>query len=424
MKRYEELAKKAGAKEYIITKKTESSAELFFVKKNLDMRRMKDVEKIEIFVYKEMEKDGKKTKGGSGVSVNSGMSDDEIVKRIKSALYSTEFSQNPYYELPSKCVSDEVCVESDLNEYSLSQIADKFVEAFFEEDNDDKAFANSFELFVTEDKVRIITSHGTDVSYKTRTVKGEFVAQCKEPQDVETYQNFEYDAMALSDFKALVKRTLKMTADRAVAKNMPKTGDYDVIISDRYMEDFIGFFGERAHAAYIYQKYSDYEIGKQVQGEDIEGDKLNVTFVPREPFSESGILMKERPFLEDGVLKLIHGSTRFMYYLGLEQVGTYQKAVLPAGTLPFDEMINRPCLHVVNFSDFQMDALDGHFGGEIRLAYLYDGKGNVECVTGGSINGDMFEAQRNLRFSEETQNLANYVGPKAVLVKNISLAGE
>lgn len=424
MKRYVDLLKKAGVETYIVSKKKDSSVELFFIKKNLDMRRMKDVEKIEICVYKDIEKDGNKTRGASTCSVNAGMSDEEIIRRIKSALYSTEFSQNPYYELPSKCVSDEVLVESNLNDYSLSEIADKFVEAFYEEDNDEKAFANSLELFVHENNVKIITSKGTEVSYRNRTVKGEFVAQCKEPQDVETYMNFEYDTLALSDFKALVKRTLKMTADRAIASKMPKTGEYDVIISDKYMENMLQFFGERAHSAYIYMKYSDYEVGKPVQGEEIKGDKLNITFASRTPFDNLGIPMKERSFMEDGVLKLIHGSGRFMYYLGLEQIGTYNKVILPKGSLPFSEMINRPCLHIVNFSDFQMDALDGHFGGEIRLAYLYDGKGNVECVTGGSINGNMFEAQKDFRFSEEIQNRANYVGPQAILVKNIPLAGK
>lgn len=424
MKRYIDLLKKAGVEAYIIKNEKVSSVELFFIKKNLDMRRMKDVEKINITVYKDLEGNGEKTRGGSSLNINSKMSDEEIEKRIKAALFSVEFSQNKFYELPKKTVSDTVIQKSDLMDCSLSETADKFTEAFFEEDNDEKAFANSFELFVIEENVRIVTSEGTDVSYKSRSVKGEFVAQCKEPQDVETYQNFEYDSLALSDFKALVKKTLKMTADRAIAKKMPKTGTYDVVISDKYMEDMMGFYGERAHSAYIYQKYSDYEIGKNVQGDDLRGDILNVKFGVREPFDECGIPMKEKDFITDGVLKTIHGSLRFNYYLGVEQSGTYRKTIVAPGSMKMSEMFNRPCLHIVNFSDFQMDALDGHFGGEIRLAYLYDGKGNVECVTGGSINGNMFEAQKNFRFSKETEKLAGYNGPTAVLIENVPLAGE
>ena len=79
---------------------------------------------------------------------------------------------------------------------------------------------------------------------------------------------------------------------------------------------------------------------------------------------------------------------------------------------------------MVNFSDFQMDGLDGHFAGEIRLAYYYDGNGNVECVTGGSVNGSIFDAQGELTFSKETQKLSRFEGPKACMFKNVSVAGE
>lgn len=424
MKRYTDLLKKAGVNTYIVCKRNITGVELFFVKKNLDMRRMKEVEKVEITVYKDMESENGKTRGGSSILVNPGMTDEEILKKIESARFSVEFSQNPFYELPSKTVSDEVVSESDLMNYEMSEIAAKFTDAFFSEDNDQKAFANSFELFVEEQKVKVITSAGTDVGYKARCVKGEFVAQCKVPIDVETYQNFEYDSLALDDFRELVKRTLKMTADRATASKMPKSGNYDVVISDKYMENMMGFFAERAHSALIFQKYSDYEIGKSVQGDDVKGDILNVKFGVKEAFDVSGVRMVEREFIKNGELKVIHGGLRFCYYLGVEQIGTYEKMILPSGSMPMDEMLSRPCLHIVNFSDFQMDALSGSFGGEIRLAYLYDGKGNVTCVTGGSINGNMFEARKDFRLSSEMQNLANYRGPRAVLCKNVPLAGE
>ena len=89
-----------------------------------------------------------------------------------------------------------------------------------------------------------------------------------------------------------------------------------------------------------------------------------------------------------------------------------------------DDMLKKECLYVVNFSDFQMDSFDGHFAGEIRLAYYYDGKGNVECVTGGSVNGSIFDTQGELVFSSELQKRADFEGPKACVFKNVSVAGE
>ena len=76
----------------------------------------------------------------------------------------------------------------------------------------------------------------------------------------------------------------------------------------------------------------------------------------------------------------------------------------------------------MSFSDFQMDAFTGHFGGEIRLAYLYTDEG-VKILTGGSINGSLPEKQGNLLFSTERYDTLTYTGPFAVKIEGVEVAG-
>lgn len=424
MKRYIDLLEQCGIKTYAVTRTKKNIVEMFFVKKKLDMRRVENYEEVSLAVYKDMEVNGKKLRGRADVVANTSMSDEEIISKIKSADFASQFVKNPFFELPKKEVSSEIVMESDLNNMSLSEIADAFSQAAYAADNDKEAFLNNLELFVEEAHVSIVNSEGTDVSYVKRKVCGEFVAQCREPQDVETYLNYEFDSLALDEMKALVERALMMTKDRAKATKMPKAGTYDVIISDRYIPEIISFYPTRAHASLIFPGYSNYKVGDMVQGENVTGELLNIKFLPSVPFNGEGIKMLERPLLTNGVLNTIHGDQRFCYYLGVEQIGTYGKVELPAGTVSFDEMKKTPGLHVVNFSDFQMDPMDGHFKGEIRLAYLTDKDGNVECVTGGSINGSIFEAQKQFVFTKEIQKLADFVGPRAVLLKGVAVAGE
>ena len=90
--------------------------------------------------------------------------------------------------------------------------------------------------------------------------------------------------------------------------------------------------------------------------------------------------------------------------------------------MSLEEMRQAPCLEIVNFSDFQMDSYSGHFGGEIRLAFLYDGEKRIP-VTGGSINGSILEAQKNLNFSSETQVDKEFEGPAAVCLTGVKVAG-
>jgi predicted Zn-dependent protease len=132
--------------------------------------------------------------------------------------------------------------------------------------------------------------------------------------------------------------------------------------------------------------------------------------------------MTDRPLIKDGVLKTIHGNSRFSYYLGTEPTGTYDSFRVTCGTETFSDMKTGKYLHVVNFSDFQMDTFSGHFAGEIRLAFLSDGN-TVIPVTGGSINGNLLEAQKNLIFSKEMQLEKGYEGPYAVKFEKVSVAG-
>ena len=172
----------------------------------------------------------------------------------------------------------------------------------------------------------------------------------------------------------------------------------------------------------IYQKYSSYQTGCNVQGDEVEGDRINLTLKATIPYSTEGIPMKDRELVRDGRLMLIHGGNRFAYYMNLEPTGLYRGYKAVEGKVSLEEMRQTPYLEVVNFSDFQMDSLSGHFGGEIRLAFLYDGEKRIP-VTGGSINGSILEAQKNLVFSREMQVEEMFEGPLAVCMEGILVAG-
>ena len=132
--------------------------------------------------------------------------------------------------------------------------------------------------------------------------------------------------------------------------------------------------------------------------------------------------MKDLPLLREGKLQAYHGPNRFSRYLGVKPTGAYRKMACANGTASFADMKKGPCLWAVTFSDFQMNAMSGHFGGEIRLAYLIDGD-TVTPVTGGSVNGSLLEAQKNLTFSTERYVTARYDGPYAVRLTGVSIAG-
>lgn len=412
---------------YQISEKKTESVELFFIKRQLDLRRGTNVVRYTVTVYRDFEENGTKYRGSASVILQNGMNGDEIEKKLEDAYYAASFAKNKWYPLPTgKEISGVKEMESNLSK-DWKGAALRAAKAVFAADNRSDVFINSLELFTRCIQTRILNSEGIDVSFRKYRLDGEFVAQCLAPQDVETYEDFEYDSFQEQEIKEKVCRTLDLTRDRAAAVKTPEAGEYSVILSGKYVPTVMEYYCERSHASLIYQGYSNYHIGDDVQmagnEEAVTGERLNMSLLATAPYSEEGIPMNDRVLLENGTLKSIHGGTRFCYYLGVEPTGDYQKISMAEGTVPFEEMKKDKYLYVVNFSDFQMDSMSGNFAGEIRLAYLYDGA-TVMPVTGGSINGSIVKAQKNFSFSKEMQSDTKFSGPLAIRIDHVMVAGE
>lgn len=407
---------------YLIKEEITESVELFFIRRRLDIRREKNVHNYSLTVYRDFEKDGKKMRGSSAIGIYNGMTAEEIEEAIKEANYAASFVCNPYYELPKGRKEDFLPSASKLASLSLAESAMLMTEALFAEDKGEDVYLNSAEMFLEKSTVHVLNSEGIDISYDKYTAKGEFVAQCPAPQDVETYQSFHYTEPDTEALKEKVKYTLETTKARAAAETAPKSGEYKVIISGPFVSTIFDYYLERSSASLIYPGYSNFTKGSKVQGEKVTGDLLTMELIANEPYSAEGIKLTDRPLVTAGELETIHGNSRFSYYLNTEPTGTYSQIKVQGGSKSFGEMKSGKYLHVVNFSDFQMDSFSGHFGGEIRLAFLCDGE-TVTPVTGGSINGSILDTQGNLTLSKELQKEEGYEGPFAIAFEKVNVAG-
>lgn len=423
-----------GIDTWFLTDRLEESTELFFIKKQLDMHRQKKVRHMEVMVYRDFSKEGKEYRGSSSVFIEDGMGQEEMTEVLKNAYYAAAFVENPFYELPAP--KEEEAPAADNQNFFCGLVREEeasptlkacgkvMAEALFYEDVREDVFLNSAEIFVTKSTVEMKSSRGIHASYIRYNVNGEFVVQAPEPQDVETYQSFQYDSLNTRALREKVKNALILTKDRALAECAPKAGKYTVILSGEYVAELMDFYVQRSNGAMIYPRYSNYTQGACVQGEKRKGDGITITLKARTPYSGEGIPMKDRLLMEDGVLKTIHGNCRYSYYLHVEPTGGYPHGSMgmPPGKVSLEEWKKQPCLHIVNFSDFQMNSYSGHFGGEIRLAYYWDGEKEIP-VTGGSINGSLLEAQKSLEFSLELQEEKGFSGPLAVALRDIIVAG-
>ncbi len=411
-----------GIDTYCIRETRSWSAEGFFVKKNLDLKRRTTLTDYQVSVYCISEKDGERFTGDSTVPVYPGMDDEELKRTLKSAYHAASFVRNPYYPLPEGKKETPVSSESGFAGMPLEKCMMRVAEILYASDVCEDVFVNSAEIFAVKKIRRVVNSRGVDVSWETFEVNGEYVIQCITPNDVETHHRFAMREPDEAAFRADVEHALRQTRDRAQATQPAPGGTYTVILSGENVNTLVSYYVDRASAGMIYQRYSDYEVGKAVQGESVRGDALTIRLKAAEPYDSQGIALTDRTLLENGVVRTIQGGARMAHYLGIEPTGEYRWIEVPTGSAAFSEMKKRPCLHVVLFSDFQMDSMTGCFGGEIRLAYLYDGT-DIKRITGGSLNGSILKAQENMTFSRERYRSAAYEGPFAVAIPDVTVAG-
>ena len=422
MERMIKLLAQAGIADYIVCRHTERTAELFFVKKQLDTRRIKDVEKFAVTVFRKGGKDGTPMRASTNVTLLPSMTDDEILGALKDAYFAAQFAMNPDYELPDPVRAPLVEQHGALADGEPELSAGKLAEALFAADRTEGAFLNSAEIFVLKQSFRVISSRGADVSWTQAKAEGEYVVQARQPEDVEIHRRFSFDELKTEELTRQAAEALAFVRDRARAQRILKSGSYDLILTGENAAEVLNFYAERSAASMLFSGYSTWKLGDDVQGPS-EGERIDLTLRAEAPYSGEGIPMKDLPLLERGKLLRTHGSNRFCRYLGSEPTGDYRKFSCDnPGTLSFEEMKKSPCVWAVTFSDFQMDAFSGHFGGEIRLAYLIE-DGKLTPVTGGSVNGSLLEAQRDLAFSTDRFSSGSYAGPYALRLKNVRIAG-
>lgn len=424
MEKIRTALKECGITLWRVNETVEESAELFFIRRRLDTRRIKDVRKYEVTVFRDAAPagDGKPDRGFTSVPLDPSMDASQLAEALRGAYYAAQFAANPYYDLPDPVQAPIVEKTGPLAELPLAESAGRMAKALFAPDTREEAFVNSAEVFVHRYRRRILSSEGTDVSYTDACVKGEFVVQCRQPEDVEIHNRYYYDELDEQALSDKVSEALDFVRDRARAQRILKSGTYDLVLSGDAVGEVLSYYVSRSMAMAVYAKYSTWQISEDVQ-DGAAGERLNMTLCAREPYSVEGIPMTDLPLLSDGRLQAYHGPNRFCRYMNVKPTGNYEKVSCANGTVPFTDMKKAPCLWAVTFSDFQMDAMSGHFGGEIRLAYLIDGE-TVTPVTGGSVNASLLEAQKNLVFSTERYTSAGYKGPYAVRITGVSVAGE
>ncbi len=416
--------------DYKICETRVHSNELFFVKKNVDMDRAKDVLHYKATVYIDFEENGKKLTGSSSTFLHPTMTEEEMKKAIEEAAFAARYVKNPYYPMVKPQTTDRELPESKFAQESFSYWMNEIARAVYKNDVYEKGGINSCEIFLEKLETRVVNSEGVDVSSVNYKGMVEFITTWKEEgEEIELYRCIncsDFDAELLA---SEVKNMIEICREKAIARPTPALKTFPVIFTRNAVKELFSYYGFMSKASAVYNQYSTWKTGDKLQGEKVKGDLITITLDPlisnstaSAVFDEDGFALASVRIIENGVLKQYSADCRYGYYLGVETTGSIGNMVVEGGSRTAKELQAEPYLMAAAFSDFSMDEVTGDFGGEIRLAWYYDGEKSIP-VTGGSITGNLNELQQELYLSKELQKDNDFEGPQMVKIMNCTVAG-
>lgn len=407
-----------------------NSSEFFFIKKNLDMDRYKNIHNFNITVYINFEQDNINYTGSASAIIHPTMSDEEILEVIKESAFAASFITNKYYPMvdPTDIVQPEI--KSNLSEKPLNEWLPKLSEAIYSPDIYDKGGINSSELFINKIYTRIVNSKGIDVSFTTYKGEIEFITNWKAvTEEIELYKHINFSEMDYNFIGDQVKEMLVFSSEKAVASPTPPLIKHTVLLTGAPVIELLNYYLNNSSAKSVYNEMSTAKLNENIQGSDALGDLITLTLDPfmknsttSYPYDDDGFPVNSVEIFKKGVLNRYHGDVRHCHYLNIEPTGNISNLIIQGGTYSIANFKAEPYLEVAAFSDFQMDALTGDFGGEIRLGWFFDGKNTIP-VTGGSISGNIKDLQKEMYLSNELQRDNNFIGPKSIKLLNVSIAG-
>ena len=418
-----DLLKASDADAWEITSTQTEGWEFYFIRHSLDQNRVRNVKHDIVKVYKKSE-DGKFLGSASG-EIYPTATEAEAKQMIDRLIFQASLVRNPYYELNQPKAATEKGTES----FDIAQTAKDFIDTVKGIHEDEKSDINSYEIFVSNIKRRFINSNGIDVTSEFPSSMIETVVNARNNEhEIELYRMYNSGTCDKEGLKNDITETMRYGIDRLSTCPTPNLGDYPVIFSTDAAVQIYSYFIDRMNAAYKYQSISDWETGRDVV-EDVQGDRITAKIVrelknssANASYDTEGAPVRDLTLIENGVARNFWGSRQFSQYLSLEDSFIGRNFAIDGGHLTEEEIRDRDYLEIVEFSDFQVNAVTGDIAGEIRLAYLHK-DGSTTAVSSGSATGNMRDMAKKLYASRELRQYNNILIPKVTLLDGLTITG-
>ena len=416
------LKANAQVSDYKINLTAKESYECFYVKGRLETVRCTETCDKVVTVY--VDHDG--FKGDSQFYVYPSTTEAELSELIEKAVQKASLLNNKMYTLPEK-ETGKYEVESNFSAYTQAELASKIADCVFAANTVENADLNSVEVFVNRYTDTVVNSRGickTQVRYDAMveaipTYNGE-------AESVELYQQYNFSTFDTEAVKQEISQKLQEVKARASAVKPDFSLDCKVILNTQELGELFGTLCRELNFATVYAHAGVFHKGDAIQ-ENPTGDKITITMAGAVPgnirsahFDSDGMTLQDRTIVEEGKAVAYYGANRFGQYLEETPTGNLRCIQVTPGSACAKCLSEGPYLEVLSMSGLQVDTFTDYIGGEIRLAYYYDGE-KITPFTGISITGSLKQVLASIRLSCETAVDNGYTGPKKAILTGMKI---
>ena len=417
------LLRASGVSAWEVSDVTTDGWEFYFIRHALDQNRVRHVEHIRVKVYQRSE-DGN-SMGFAACEIPPTATESEAKELIEALKYRASLVKNRPYTLHGPKAAEPAEEQA----FDLSAVSRTFLETMRAIPETPGEDINSYEIFVAEKHRRFINSEGVDVSETYPDSMIEVVVNARdEKREIELYRSFGSGTCDAYALKRDLLRAMQTGRDRLFALPTPALGQADVLFSTADACEIYSCFARRMDAELIYRGISPWKAGESIC-RAFTGDAPTLCAVrtldnssANRRYDAEGAPVRDVVMMENGVVRRNLGSRMFSSYLGLENSFIPTNFTVSGGKRSEQELRSGPYLEVVEFSDFQVDAVTGDLFGEIRLAYRHDGE-KIVPVSGGSVSGNLLALAENMLLSKETVQHDNWRIPSATLIRGVTVTG-
>ncbi len=397
--------------------------EFYYIRHKLDQNRAKDIETIRVKVFKKLE-DGKYLGSASG-EIFASASKEEAERVIQGLVMKASLVKNPAYEL----VKPNAQLPYQHHPVNIENNVKDYIEALNSVPETGSEDLNSYEIFANDITVTILNSEGVNVTYEYPSSMVEVVVNArKDAHEIELYRMYQGGSCDKNSLVKDITETLHYGKDKLVALNTPELNKAPVVFSTDAAIRIYEYYASKTNAANKYQKLSDWQIGTPI-AQQVNGDKVTVTGVhelanssSNYPYDAEGSLIVDKCLIKDNVPQNFWGDRQFSQYLGLKESSSLSNFKVEPGSKSESELRKGDYLEIVEFSDFQVNAMIGNIAGEIRLGYWHhDGK--VTIVSGGSVSGNMSNLIKDMYLSKELKQYNNWLIPAVTRMEEVIITG-